>query len=184
MADPASTSPAAGPQPMEPRAFHRRQQQRHRGGGRLRHDPRAASAPIPAVRSAVRRRCAASPGSSRPTGSSAAPASRRQPSASTISGRWRGPPRIARSCCRRSPATTRATPPAPTAPIPDYRRRSAAASRECGSASSTISMRPTTRSATARSAASTRRSPRSAVSAPRSARCRCRRCRIGTPAAR
>ena len=53
-----------------------------------------------------------------------------------------------------------------------------------GSASSTISMRSTTRSARAPSAALPRRSRRSAISGPRSARCSCRHCRIGRPAAR
>jgi aspartyl-tRNA(Asn)/glutamyl-tRNA(Gln) amidotransferase subunit A len=55
----------------------------------------AGSAPIRAARSGAPRRCAASPASSRPMVSSAAPALHRRRSASTISARWRGPPRTA-----------------------------------------------------------------------------------------
>ena len=60
-------------------ALPRRHRHRHR-----RLDPRS------------RPRCAGSPASSRPMVSSAAPGSPRRRSASTISGRWRGRPRIAR----------------------------------------------------------------------------------------
>ena len=69
-------------------------------------------------------------------------------------------------------------------PIPDYRAALGGGIKGLGSASSIISTRPTTRSATAPSAASPPRSRPSATSAPRSARCNCRRCRIGRLAAR
>ena len=49
-------------------------------------------------------------------------------------GRWRGPPRIARSCCRRWPATTRPIRPAPTARSRITGPRYTARSRGCGSA--------------------------------------------------
>ena len=48
----------------------------------------------------------------------AAPACCRCPTRWTTPARWPGPSRTARCCCRRWPATTRTTPPAPTARRP------------------------------------------------------------------
>ena len=67
----------------------------------------AASERIPADRSAGRLRYVAIAGLSQPTGWCRAPASPPLPSAWTTSGRWRGPRRTARSCCRFSRATIR-----------------------------------------------------------------------------
>ncbi len=87
---------AAGAQSLEHRAFHSRIEQRHRRRRGRRDFSWAASAPTPAARSAGRRRCAASPASRRPMVWSAAPAWHPRRSRSTISVRWRGPPRTAR----------------------------------------------------------------------------------------
>ena len=71
---------------------------------------RRAWAPIPADRSAAPPACAASPGSSPPMASSAAPACCPTPTPTTTAGRWRGRARTARSSSTRSPATIRPIP--------------------------------------------------------------------------
>ncbi len=73
---------------------------------------------------------------------------------------------------------------APRTPSPTTPRCSAAASPGSGSALFIISTRWIARSATPPGAASIGRSRHCATSAPRSAKCSCRRCRIGAPAAR
>jgi Asp-tRNA(Asn)/Glu-tRNA(Gln) amidotransferase A subunit family amidase len=82
---------------------------------------------IPAARSAARRRCAAWPGSSRPTGCAAGAGCCRCRSRSTIPGRWPGRWRTARCCCRAWRATTRMIRPRLTGRWRISRRSSAGA---------------------------------------------------------
>ena len=80
----------------------------------------ARPAPIPAARSASRRRSPASSASSRPTAAARAGASSPLRPRSTRPGRSRAPCATARSCCARWRATTRRTRPALESPVPDY----------------------------------------------------------------
>ena len=70
----------------------------------------ARSAPTPAGRSAGPPRSPASSDSSQPTVAAAAPAWSRCRGPSTTPARWPARSRIARTCCRRWPATIRSTP--------------------------------------------------------------------------
>ena len=99
------------------------------GGGRGATSAWARPAPIPAARSASRRRSPASSASSRPTAAARAGASWRSRPRSIRPGR--SPARCAtpRSCCARWPATIRRTRPASTCRCRTTRRRSANRSR-------------------------------------------------------
>ena len=126
-----------GAQSVGSRARARRLVGRIGGGGRGRAVSPARSAPTPADRSASRRRCAGSPGSSRPTAASRATASSRSPRRSIKWARSAAPARRARICSKRSPATIRTTPLARSPRAELSRRLRAAARAGCASASPT-----------------------------------------------
>ena len=86
-----------GAEPGVPRADAGRLERRLGGGARRSGSPTARSARTPAARSASRPPAAASPGSSRPTGSFRSTASSRSRRASTTPGRWRATSRAASS---------------------------------------------------------------------------------------
>ena len=129
------------------RAFHCRFVVRHRRGGGGRHDPGRHRLRHRRLDPRARGACAASPASSRPMDCAAARGVLPLSSPWTTPGRWPGPWRTARCCCRRWPATIPPTPPAPTVRSPISPPISTRASKACASAWCGISSRPTIRSA-------------------------------------
>ena len=175
---------AAGAQSVEPRAFHRRQQQRHRRGGRRRHDPvrhrhryrRLDPRPAALVR---HRRAEADLRSGQP----------RRRRAGRLHARPYRPDGVDRRGLRDHAAGARRPRPArpgerrPADPrLPRRARRRHQGAEDRRHPPFPRDRQQGRRGHPARHHRGDRR--RSAISAPRSARCSCRHCRIGRPAAR